>query len=348
MKGCNSYQRNKNCIRQPAGKLMPNSIPERPWIYISADFTTKLPLAQEYNSILVVVDRLTKMVHFIPTTEKILAEGLTRLFKDNVWKLYRLPESIISDRGLQSTAGLMRELNRILEIKSKISMVFYPQIDGQIERINQELEQYLRMFIDHRQEQQLDWLGMVEFVYNNKVHSSTKTLSFKANYGQDPRIGFEVRKKGKYKGAEKFVIKMKEIQEEVKVVLEKVQEEIRKYADRKRGEANKYKVGNLVMLSTKDLKYQMVGRRTEKLMERFVEPYKIKKIVSPNTVELGLPATIKIHLVVNISRIQQYVDQVEGQKKEQPTLVVIEGEKECIREHPRDMLSYQVSSVSMG
>jgi len=125
MKGCNSYQRNKNCIRQPAGKLMPNSIPERPWIYISADFTTKLPLAQEYNSILV-VDRLTKMVHFIPTTEKILAEGLTRLFKDNVWKLYRLPESIISDRGLQSTAGLMRELNRILEIKSKISMVFYP------------------------------------------------------------------------------------------------------------------------------------------------------------------------------------------------------------------------------
>jgi len=126
MKGCNSYQRNKNCIRQPAGKLMPNSIPERPWIYISADFTTKLPLVQEYNSILVVVDRLTKMVHFIPTTEKILAEGLTRLFKDNVWKLYRLPESIISDRGLQSTAGLMRELNRILEIKSKISMVFYP------------------------------------------------------------------------------------------------------------------------------------------------------------------------------------------------------------------------------
>jgi len=196
------------------------------------------------------------------------------------------------------------------------------------------------MFIDHRQEQWLDWLGMVEFVYNNKVHSSTKTLSFKANYGQDPRIGFEVRKKGKYKGAEKFVIKMKEIQEEVKVVLEKVQEEIRKYADRKRGEANKYKVGNLVMLSTKDLKYQMVGRRTEKLMERFVEPYKIKKIVSPNTVELGLPATIKIHLVVNISRIQQHVDQVEGQKKEQPTLVVIEGEKECIREHPRDMLSY--------
>jgi len=125
IEGYNSCQRNKNCTGQPAGKLMPNSIPERPWMYISADFITKLPLAQGYNSILVVVDRLTKMVHFIPITEKTLAEGLTRLFRDNVWKLYRLPESIISDKGPQFTVGLMRELNRMLGIKSKMSMVFH-------------------------------------------------------------------------------------------------------------------------------------------------------------------------------------------------------------------------------
>ena len=92
---------------------MPNSIPEKPWIHISADFITKLPLAQGYDSILVVVDRLTKMVYFIPTMEKTLAEGLVRLFRDNVWKLHRLPESIISDREPQFVAGLMRELNRM-------------------------------------------------------------------------------------------------------------------------------------------------------------------------------------------------------------------------------------------
>jgi len=97
-----------------------------------------------------VVDRLTKIVHFISTTEKTLAEGLARLFRNNVWKLHRLPESIISDRGLQFVVGLMRELNRILEIKSKISMAFHSQIDRQTERVNQKLEQYLRMFIDHR------------------------------------------------------------------------------------------------------------------------------------------------------------------------------------------------------
>ena len=78
---------------------MLNSILEKPWAYILADFITKLLLVQEYNSILVVVDRLTKIVHFIPTTEKTLVEGLARLFRDNVWKLHGLPESIISDRG---------------------------------------------------------------------------------------------------------------------------------------------------------------------------------------------------------------------------------------------------------
>ena len=86
---------------------MPNSILKKPWAYISADFITKLPLAQEYGSILVVVDKLTKIVHFIPTTEKTLVEGLARLFRDNIWKLHGLPESIISDKGPQFMAEIM-------------------------------------------------------------------------------------------------------------------------------------------------------------------------------------------------------------------------------------------------
>ena len=307
---------------------MPNSIPEKLQTHISADFITKLPLAQGYDSILVVVDWLTKMVYFIPTTERTSAEGLARLFRDNMQKLHGLPESIISDRGPQFVAGLMRELNRMLEIESKLSTAFHPQTNGQMERVNQELEQYLRMFIDHRQEQWPDWLGMAEFAYNNKIHSSTKVSPFKANYGQNPRMGFEMRRKGKYQGAEKFVIKIKEIQKEAKVVLEKVQEEMKKYTNRKREKDDKYKVGDLVMLSTKDLKYQMAGRRTEKLTERFVGPYKVKKIVLANAVELELPSTIRIHPVVNVSRICRYIEQVKGQKKEQPALVIIEGEEE--------------------
>ena len=102
---------------------------------------------------------------------------------------------------------------------------------------------------------------------------------------------------------------------------------MKKYTNRKRREVNNYKVGNLVILSTKDLKYQMVRRRIEKLTERFIGPYKTKKIVSLNAIELELPNTVKIHLVVNVSRICKYVGQVKGQKKEQPALVIIKGEE---------------------
>jgi len=130
MKGCDTCQQNKNCTEQPAGKLMPNSILEKPWTHISADFITKLPLAQGYDSILVVVDRLMKIIHFIPTIKKTSVEGLARLFRDNVWKLHGLPKSIISNQGPHFVAKLMRELNQMLGIKSKLSMAFYPQTDG--------------------------------------------------------------------------------------------------------------------------------------------------------------------------------------------------------------------------
>jgi len=105
---------------------MPNSIPEKVWLHISADFITKLPLAQRYDAILVVVDRFTKMGHFIPTTEKTSAEGLACLFRDNIWKLHRLPDSIISDRGPQFAVGIIKELNHMLGIEIKLSMAFHP------------------------------------------------------------------------------------------------------------------------------------------------------------------------------------------------------------------------------
>jgi len=93
-------------------------------------------LAQEYNAILVVVDRFMKMAHFVPTIERTSAEGLARLFRDNIWKLHGLPDSIISDRGPQFAAGIMKKLNQMLGINTKLSTAFHPQTDGQTERMN--------------------------------------------------------------------------------------------------------------------------------------------------------------------------------------------------------------------
>ena len=165
-------------------------------------------------------------------------------------------------------------------------------------------------------------------MYNNKIHATTKISPFKINYGQDPRMGFEGRRKGKYEAAGKFVEKMRKIQEEAKVALRKAQEEMKKFADRKREKGEEYRVGDLVLLSTKDLKWQMKGRRSEKLTEHFVGPYKIKGIVSSNAIELKLPKSIKIHPVVNVSRVRLYKPQVKEQKKTPPKPVIIEREEE--------------------
>ena len=122
----------------------------------------------------------------------------------------------------------MKELNRMFGIETKLSTAFHPQTDGQTEQVNQKLEQYLRMFVDYRQEQWPDWLGIAEFTYNNKVNSSTKVSPFMANNSRNPRMGFEMRKKGKVLRAEEFAVKMKEIQEEAQAALRKAQEKMKK------------------------------------------------------------------------------------------------------------------------
>jgi len=141
----------KNRTEMLAGKLRPNQVPERPWQHISVNFITKLPVSKGHDSILVVCDRFSKISYFVAMTEKTMAEGLVRLFRDNVWKLHGLLESVISDRGPQFAVGLTRELNKMLGIETKLSTAYHLETDGQMERTNQELEQYLRIYVNHRQ-----------------------------------------------------------------------------------------------------------------------------------------------------------------------------------------------------
>ena len=151
------------------------------------------------------------MTYFVATTEGTLAEGLVRLFRDNIWKLHRLPESIVSDRRLQFTAEMTKELNRMLRIEIKLLMSYHLQTDGQIERINQKLEQYLRFFINHRQKDWPEWLLSAEFAVNNKTHSTTKMSLFIANYGREMRMGVELRRKRKMEQAMEFAERMRKV-----------------------------------------------------------------------------------------------------------------------------------------
>ena len=148
VEGCDLCQRMKNRTEELAGKLKLSEVPQKMWSHLTIDFITKLPVVAGKDAVLVVCDRLSKMTHFVATTEGTSAEGLARLFRDNVWKLHGLPESVVSDRGSQFAAELMKELNRILGIQMKLSTAFHPQTNGQTERMNQESE-ILFQFLVH-------------------------------------------------------------------------------------------------------------------------------------------------------------------------------------------------------
>ena len=196
------------------------------------DFITKLLVIAGKDTILVVCDKLSKMTYFVATMERTLVKGLARLFRNNVWKLYRLPENVVLDKVLQFTAELTKELNRILGIETRLLTAFHPQTDGQTEQMNQELEQYLRFFVDHRQKNWPEQLVSVEFVVSNKVHMATKVSSFIANYRREIIMGGDIRKREKVESATEFVERIKKVHEETGAALKKVQEDIKRQADK--------------------------------------------------------------------------------------------------------------------
>ena len=184
------------------------------------------------------------------------------------------------------------------------------------------------MYVNHRQNNWAEWLATVEFAFNNKMHTATRSSPFQVNYGRELRIGFDIRKKGKNEKAEEFVKEMKERHEEARAVLVKSQEEMKRQVDRNRKEVEEYRVGDKILISTKDFSAELMKRATRKLTEKFIGPYMVKKIVSENTAELELLASLKVHPVVNVRRLVKYREQVEGQKKIPPPPVKVAEEKE--------------------
>ena len=162
------------------------------------------------------------------------------------------------------------------------------------------------MYVNHRQNNWAEWLATAKFTFNNKVYTATKMLLFQINYGREPRMGFDIRKKGKNEKAEEFIREMKERYKEARAVLVRSQEEIKRQADRNRKKAEEYRVGDKILISMKDFSAELMKRAMKKLMEKFIGPYMIRKIVSENMVELELLASLRVHLVVNVRRLVKY------------------------------------------
>ena len=162
----------KSFRHPPIGELHPLPIPSTPWDTISVDFIVELLQSAGNNSIMVVVDSITKCAHFISMVTTISAAGAAHLFLTHVWKHHGLPRKVVSDRGPQFVVEFTRELYLLLEIKLAATTAYHLQGYGQMEQVNKKLEQYLRLFTNQRQD---DWVGLLpftEFQYNNQIHSS--------------------------------------------------------------------------------------------------------------------------------------------------------------------------------
>jgi len=208
-----------------------------------------------HDAVMTVVDSISKRVHFVLTHTTVTAKGAARLFLHHVWKLHGLLKHVVSDRGPQFIASFTKELYRLLGIQLSSSTAWHPQMDGQTECINQELNQFLHLFVN---EQQNDWyylLPIAEFQHNNHVHSVTQQPLFLLDTGQIPHMGFEPSQvPSRLETVNKFMERMKSTTEEAKSVICKAQENMTQYYNRKRTLALMYKPGDQVYLDASDIK----------------------------------------------------------------------------------------------
>jgi len=205
----------------------------------------ELPESSRHDAVMTVVDSVSKRVHFVPTHTMVTAEGAARLFLHHVWKLHGLLKHVVSDRGPQFIASFTKELYRLLGIRLSSSTAWHPQTDGQMERVNQELDQFLHLFVNERQNNWYDLLPIAEFQHNNHVHSMTQQPPFLLDTGRIPHMGFEPNQvPSGLETVNEFTERMKSATEETKSVICKAQEDMTQYYNRRRTPAPMYKPGD--------------------------------------------------------------------------------------------------------
>lgn len=322
--GCDICQRMKNHPQQPYGPLQPNEVPEGPWEIITIDLITQLPESNGYNAICVVVDRFTKRAHFFPITNEFSAKDLAQLLYERVWTQHGLPKQIISDRGTQFAASIFQEWCRMLGIESSMSTSYHPQTDGQTERVNQILEQYLRCYIDYQSDNWSELLSSAEFAYNNAAHEGTKETPFFLEYGRHPRAGPTLKKEVQRVDLNDIMWARNQAQEQAKAALKLAAERMKWYYDQ-HVQKVPFKEGDKVLVDLRD--YQKTGR---KLTARYAGPFKIVEKLSPVTFRLEWPSHLTaIHPVFHASKLLPYHDStIPGQTNPPPPPINIDGELE--------------------
>ena len=345
VRSCDACQRNKPSHQSTMGALMPLPIPDRPWSTVTLDLITALPRSRAgHDAIVVFVDKLTKMVHYVPTSTTVTAVQLATLFLTHVVRLHGVPDSIISDRDPRFTAHFWRSFWTQLGSRLVMSTAYHPQTDGQTERANRTLEEMLRSYVSWRQD---DWdthLPTLELAINSTRSPTTGYTPFWLNYGQEVRMPIDsaLPSSAANRNPESAHRIARLLQDLITTRgnIVRAQERQRANADLHRRDVS-FNVGDRVLLSTEHLRLQGASKRTPKLTYKFIGPFTVLRVVNKNAYELDLPSSVNIHPVLNISRLKAYHDG----RASHPHRAAADSRPAPVIEHEDGAESYEVAGL---
>ena len=307
VKSCLLCQRMKASNQKPAGLLQPLPIPDSNWQHVSLDLIGPLPTtAKGLNCIVTVVDKLSKMAHFIATTTTVDAPGLAKLMVSNVFKLHGFPKALISDRDTRFTSAYWKSFIEALGIAPHMSTAFHPETDGQTERMNRTIEEMLRSYVNGKHDNWDDYLPYLELAYNNSRQASHKSTPYFLNHGTHPFVPGAALNPATATAVdpENLAHVVSTALAEAKQHLERARERQRFYANKSRRHVE-FKVGDKVYLSTRNLKLPGPSRTLQELR---IGPFTISKVVSPVNYKLALPDEMQIHATFHVKLLHPFIE----------------------------------------
>ena len=308
---CEKCQRNKARQTKNPGLLQPLEIPSGRWKDITMDFMVALPKTKNgFDSIMVMVDRMTKRSIFVPIRMDNTTEEIVKKFMDHYFKNHGIPKTIVTDRDSKFTSKFWTVFIKLLGTQHNLSSAFRPQTDGQSERTNRFIQDYLRGLVNPFQDDWDEYISLAEFAYNSRFHSTIGMSPFEANIGYKPYTPADVERDPEFevlsKEAQQLVLKQQAFLQMARDKMAESQDRMKYYYDRNRSQ-QMFEIGELVLLDNKNLDIRHKGYAVKnKLAPRFNGPYTIIKKHSKDSYELAMPPGLKIHPVFHTSLLKKY------------------------------------------